>query len=577
MKRMGLIASILLGSVVAISVLATGVLNRFLSQFGPPQSPLDVALTTMLTSPTRWQSVDGEAGFLWYGDDGKTQLYINQFAITQPDKFYVNVIDNTGAGADGMWISDGRHIYGVNKKAKTYAQDQFPENQLDASNLPTRLSQVTPGAVIKHPLAGLINGPIAEYLFPTWFPQANKADQYAFQKEDTLLGRKVWVVTLQTGNNDDLTAWVDQETGIILKYNQLMGGKKFLEMTFTAFHVNGKLPPGVFGPPPGYVSSSPQIPVREISTAAPAAPTPLASPSPEQQKKNILLIYNVDKRRYYLSDFSGAPMTPLDLPAEIDGISLSPDGRAVAYIPSTYKDPAAIYLLDINSKKTTKLTNSDDITLGLGLPGWSPDSQEIAFSCWVHGDKGLSLCSVDRTGTIKVLVKSEALNASDMPDGARSPSWSADGSQILFLSSRSPVALGEGTKTEVPNDLWLFDVARQQAKCIFVSGTAGISMIGRGISLPDENAILFSGRKDSHNTIFKYTFDTQKIQDVTASGKRYDLDIAALGPDGKTFVTTIPLSDDGTQYVPVLYSVDGALIRQLDALKNLQVVSWGQQ
>jgi Tol biopolymer transport system component len=317
------------------------------------------------------------------------------------------------------------------------------------------------------------------------------------------------------------------------------------------------------------------------SVASPIVATPpLAPPSPEQQKKEILLVDNTSQQRYYVSDFSGAEMTPLELPAELEAVSMSPDGRMVAYIPANYGgDPAAIYLLDINSKKTTKLTNSDDIILGIGSLSWSPDSQEIAFSCWVKkGIEGLSLCSASATNLemIKVLVKAETLNVSQRSDGAMSPAWNSDGSKIVFQSSRTPAVLAEGVKTQVPVDLWMFDVASQQAKRIFISDTSGISMIGRGIFLPGENAILFSGRKDTYATIFKYDLDTQKIQDITASGNRYDIGDIVLSPDGKTFLADIPLPADSSQYVPTLFSIDGGLIRQLDSLKNMQVVSWGE-
>ncbi|MGC1378015.1 MAG: hypothetical protein WA821_17415 [Anaerolineales bacterium] len=328
---------------------------------------------------------------------------------------------------------------------------------------------------------------------------------------------------------------------------------------------------------------APQMPAQPAASPTAAslsvtASTPSAQPSPERQKKEILLVYNTDQRRYYLSDFSGAEMTPLELPAEIDSIAMSPDGRGVAYVPTVYgEDRAAIYLLDINSKKASKLTDTSVTIPGTQLMAWSPDSQKILFSCWVKETTGLSLCSADLTGTIKILIKPEVLNVSGDHDGANAPAWSMDSSKIVFQSSRSPSVLVEGVKTEAPVDLWVFDVASQQARRIFVDGTAGISMIMRPVFLPDENAVLFSGRKDTYNTIFKYNLDTQKVQDITASGNRYDMTNIVLSPDGKTFWAYIPLSNDGSQYVPALYSVDGALIKQFDALKNLQVVSWGEQ
>ena len=257
MKRMDLIVSLLTGIVLGILGLATGVTNNFLApQAALAKSPLDVALSTMLTSQTRWHTVQGAAEFLWYGNDGKTQSYTNKFALSQPGKVYVDVIDNTGVGVDGLWISDGQNIYDLNKKTNTYVQSAFPNKLRDTSNLPTSLSEINTVGVRFYPLATIINAPIREYLFPSWFPQGHKGDKYSIKREGNFLGRKVWVIEFDTIYKDKVTAWVDQQTGIILKYNQLINGKKFLEMTFTAFQVNGKISPGMFSVPQNYSSVS---------------------------------------------------------------------------------------------------------------------------------------------------------------------------------------------------------------------------------------------------------------------------------------------------------------------------------
>jgi outer membrane lipoprotein-sorting protein len=250
MKRTGLIVSILAGVVLVILILASGC--------GASQTSSDAALSTMLTGYTKWQTLQGEAEFIWYGNNGETQSQTNKFALVLPDKAYVDVTGDIGPNVPGMWISDGQTIYMVDKKAKTYTQRDFPKDQADTSRLPTSLSQLKhAGGVITHPMAILIVAPIGRYLFPIWFPQGYIGDKYSIQREDNFLGRKVWVIECDTIHNDNLTAWVDQETGIILKYNQITQGKKYLEMTFMAFQVNGQISPDVFSLPPGYSQASP--------------------------------------------------------------------------------------------------------------------------------------------------------------------------------------------------------------------------------------------------------------------------------------------------------------------------------
>jgi outer membrane lipoprotein-sorting protein len=118
--------------------------------------------------------------------------------------------------------------------------------------LPATLSDIKPNGVKFYPLSTIINAPIREYLFPSWFPQGHDGDTYTLEKNETFLGRKVWVIHLQTIYNDETTVWVDKTTGIILKAVQLMNGNPFLDMTFTSFTVNEKVDPSVFEVPQGY-------------------------------------------------------------------------------------------------------------------------------------------------------------------------------------------------------------------------------------------------------------------------------------------------------------------------------------
>lgn len=257
MRKRDWIVSVFAGILLGILGLTTGIANDFL-HVKPVRAerPIDVALATILTSHARWHTVQGEAQFIWYSDDGSTQTYINKFALSQPDNVYVEVIDQTGLGVDGIWISDGQNVYNLNKQSKTYIQDVFRDGLKDTSYLPSKLSDVKPGTVKFYPLSTVINAPVREYLFPSWFPQGRDGDTYTLDKDDTFLGRKVWVIHLVTIDNDETTIWVDKTTGIILKASQIMSGKPFLDMTFTSFEVNGKIDADVFKVPQDYSPES---------------------------------------------------------------------------------------------------------------------------------------------------------------------------------------------------------------------------------------------------------------------------------------------------------------------------------
>lgn len=257
MKRKDWIVSVFAGLVLGVLGLVTGVTNNFIHpQPANAEQPIDVALSAILTSQSRWHTVQGEAEFNWYSDDGSIQTYINKFALSQPDNVYVEVFDQTGLGVDGIWISDGENIYDLNKESKTYVQAVFREALKDTSNLPKNLSEIKPNSVKFYPLATVINAPIREYLFPSWFPQGRDGDTYSLEKDNEFLGRKVWVIHLHTVYDDDTTVWVDKSTGIILKSSQSIGGKPFLEMVFTSFQVNEKIDPEIFKVPQDYSLAS---------------------------------------------------------------------------------------------------------------------------------------------------------------------------------------------------------------------------------------------------------------------------------------------------------------------------------
>lgn len=320
-----------------------------------------------------------------------------------------------------------------------------------------------------------------------------------------------------------------------------------------------------------------------VETKIPTATTPSSLSLFESEKKELFLLKNVVLQNYYITDLSETGMIPLDIPTNIRGLAMSPNGQIIAYIPN---ENPILYLLDTNSKIANILIDSIDFQPGIGL-AWSPDSQNIVFSCKVQGTLGLSLCLVNimNKENIQVLVKSEKLSASDVLDGAISPSWSSDGQKIIFLSlSTPPSSLGrktvstKGRKTVSTKDIWLFDFSTNTAKLIFPNDTEGISHIFTPVFLSENNSILFSGRKDNFNTLFEYKIDSQYIQNITFTDNSFDLVDFVLSPDEKSFLVHIPTPENSAQsFVPTLYSIDGHLLEQLNSLANFQIISWGSQ
>jgi WD40 repeat protein len=315
--------------------------------------------------------------------------------------------------------------------------------------------------------------------------------------------------------------------------------------------------------------------LSDAETGIPIATTPSSLPLFEREKKGLFLLKDVDSQNYYITNLTGTSMIPLDMPADIRGLDMSPNGQTIAYIPN---ENPTLYLLDTKSKIVNILVDSLEFQPGIGL-AWSPDSQNIVFSCRVQGTSGLSLCLVNvmNKENVQILVESETLSVSDVLDGAISPSWSNDGQKIVFLSSNtSPSSLGG--KMVLAKDIWLFDFSTNTAKLIFPNNTEGISHIFTPVFLSENNSILFSGRKDNFNTLFDYEIASQQIQNIMPTYNDFDLVDFILSPDGKSFLVHIPTPENPAQsFVPTLYSVDGHLLEQLNFLANFQVISWSSQ
>ena len=105
---------------------------------------------------------------------------------------------------------------------------------------------------------------------------------------------------------------------------------------------------------------------------------------------------------------------------------MSHDGSRIAYVVSKMDGPKDTYLTniwvaDIASGRTWQLTQGDSDA----DPAWSPDDKWLAFDSG-RGDKG----QVYRIS----LGGGEAQKLTDLPNGAFGPTYSHDGSRILFSS-----------------------------------------------------------------------------------------------------------------------------------------------
>ena len=109
----------------------------------------------------------------------------------------------------------------------------------------------------------------------------------------------------------------------------------------------------------------------------------------------------------------------------------SPDGTRIAFF-SERQGKSGIWVMDTNGDNAIPVGTPQGVN---DYPTWSPDSERIAWNCTMGntlptGQGDFEICVANADG-------SELTQLTDTEGGNKYPSWSPDGSQILFVSTRN--------------------------------------------------------------------------------------------------------------------------------------------
>ena len=157
-----------------------------------------------------------------------------------------------------------------------------------------------------------------------------------------------------------------------------------------------------------------------------------------------------------------------------DGFALSPDGARAAFVRSSadVQNATVVAVLDLASGRVTELastrtTNPSDLSQcnkvrtcqGIDdTPRWSPDGRRIAFA-----RQTMSPDSPEATWNSAALFVVDA-NGGNLrrltPTGlaAIDPSWSADGTRLVFTNSRFVVNAARTSVVAIPSDIYTIDL-----------------------------------------------------------------------------------------------------------------------
>ncbi len=100
-------------------------------------------------------------------------------------------------------------------------------------------------------------------------------------------------------------------------------------------------------------------------------------------------------------------------------------GGLLAFIATTDGSEFDIFILDLVSGATTKLTENPDRDTS---PSWSPDGSRITFRSRIDGNSDVWITNADGTGLTRL---------TDDPGFDGDPNWSPDGTKIVFTSDRT--------------------------------------------------------------------------------------------------------------------------------------------
>lgn len=212
-------------------------------------SNVEKMLTKTLQSDKKWSSIQGEVQLTQYDANNNPHVDVVTVDIEQPLK--ANVAYKTSddqVKINNKLVSDGVKIYKIDDGNLSYAENDIPAFAKKTDFIPRTLADIKRGEVYPFPFAMLIDNPIMEYVYPVWFAQARSGSKYELLGEETIAGRSTWKVDLLT-DTDHVIAWIDQDTGVILKYFQESGGQTVVEMEFTSIQFNNHIDAKKFSAP----------------------------------------------------------------------------------------------------------------------------------------------------------------------------------------------------------------------------------------------------------------------------------------------------------------------------------------
>jgi Tol biopolymer transport system component len=217
--------------------------------------------------------------------------------------------------------------------------------------------------------------------------------------------------------------------------------------------------------------------------------------------------------------------------------SLSPDGTRVTFVSDKRDGNYEIYLIHTDGSGLARLTTNPGLDL---QPSWSPDGSQIMYSSAGY----IYMVGVDGSNPHPV----SNFNASF-------PRWSPDGRQILFVTG------------DLGNILNIMDADGTHAQVI---KTNQVHMIRSPVMSPDGSKIAFLTQKNPDDLVEVDVIDKDgKNQHSLTDGYQLTYGGLSWSPDGQQLIFTMSGDGKSSQGFPpsqlFFVNADGSGLHKLDA------------
>ena len=169
-------------------------------------------------------------------------------------------------------------------------------------------------------------------------------------------------------------------------------------------------------------------------------------------RRGRLLRFDVERGVYHRVTHGCRPRVCFDM-----NPAWSPDGSRIVFARTQGPRARSLYSVKADGSRLTRLT---DLPGWSDNPQWSPNGRRILFDNWDESGRRIYVIAADGSG-LTVLARGSRFS------GPAFPSWSPDGTQILYLATQAPHETRFGPGPDATTELRVIDSSATNATRLY--------------------------------------------------------------------------------------------------------------